>query len=423
MSIRRLFYTILLFLLVPLMVLRLLWRSRENPLHRQKIKQRFGFYPSFDQDKPIVLWLHAVSVGEVMAAKNLVELLLKDYGAGRILITTTTLTGAQTVQRLFADKVQHCYFPYDLPWLIDRSLARVKPSLFAVVETEIWPNFWHGCAKRSIPIVLVNARLSTRATQRYLKFKGLVTETLSYATLLACRNETDAQNFRLLGAPNERVKVMGDIKFDFYINEKYKKIVHGFKQQWGDKTVLVAASTHQGEDEQILEAYQQLKRDHENLLLIIVPRHPERFDSVYQLIEQTGLKAQRRSNTHVFSPHIDIILGDTMGEMFAWYWSADLVFMGGSLVATGGHNPLEPARCAKAVLSGSQIFNFIAAYDLLQADNAVIIAENNEDVVSHIRDMLADRVALSAMGARAYQVIEQHKGATKRVMEYIKMLI
>jgi len=417
MSIRRFFYTSLLLFIVPLMVIRLLWRSRQNPLHRQRMKERFGLYPLIHT--PIKLWVHAVSVGEVIAAKNLIESLLQHYGKDSIIISTTTATGAETVQRLFGGNVQHRYFPYDLPLLIDLSLSRVKPALFLVVETEIWPNFWHGCAKRSIPIILANARLSVRATQRYLKLRGLVEETLSYATLLACRNETDADNFRLLAASNQSIEIIGDIKLDLYIDEKYKKIASEFRREWGRKTVLVAASTHEGEDEILLGIYSQLKLLYSDLLLIIIPRHPERFDCVYALIQQTDFHVQRRSATQCFNTKTDIILGDTMGEMFAWYLSADLVFMGGSLVETGGHNPLEPAYCAKAVLSGAFIFNFTMAYDLLQQVDAAIVAESNEDIMQHTQHMLADKQSLSAMGERGHNVIEQHKGATERLVTRI----
>lgn len=395
------------------MVFRLLWRSRKNPMIRQRISERFGFYPPVHT--PVKLWLHAVSVGEVIAAKNLVELLLHHYGKGGILLSTTTATGAETVQRLFGDKVQHRYFPYDLPLLIDLSLSRVKPEIFVVIETEIWPNFWHGCAKRSIPIVLANARLSDRATRRYLKFKGLVTETLSYACLLACRNEHDADNFRLLAAPNDCIEVIGDIKFDLQIDQKYKKIASQFKQQWGKKTVLVAASTHEGEDECLLAAYQQLKPTYNDLLLILIPRHPERFTEVYELIEKTGFQVQRRSMTQVFNHATDIILGDTMGEMFTWYLSADLVFMGGSLVPTGGHNPLEPANCAKAVVSGEHIFNFMMTYSLLESVDAAVVMENNAEIFPLMQQLLADPLELSSMGERGQYVIEQHSGATKRL--------
>ncbi|HHL19098.1 MAG TPA: 3-deoxy-D-manno-octulosonic acid transferase [Thiothrix sp.] len=420
MSIRRFLYTSLLLFIVPLMVLRLLWRSRQAPVHRQRIQERFGFYPV--PNIPIRLWIHAVSVGEVIAAKNLVELLLQQYGDSSIVISTITATGAETVQRLFGDRVQHRYFPYDLPLLIDLSLSRVKPELFVVIETEIWPNFWHGCAKRSIPIILANARLSERATQRYLRLKGLVAETLSYATLLACRNKVDADNFSLLAAPSQSIEIIGDIKLDLYIDEKYKKIASEFRCEWGQRMVLVAASTHEGEDEILLDIYAQLKSIYRDLLLIIIPRHPERFDHVYTLIEQTGFHVQRRSIAQHFHTNTDIILGDTMGEMFAWYLSADLVFMGGSLVATGGHNPLEPAYCAKAVLSGTFIFNFTMAYNLLQQVDAAVVAECNENVLQHIQQMLADKQALSAMGERGHQVIEQHKGATARLIARINAI-
>ena len=394
------------------MVLRLLWRSIKNPTIRQGITQRFGVYQR--TELPIQIWIHAVSVGEVVAAKNIVEKLLQHYGAGCILISTITATGKETVERLFGNKVQHRYFPYDVPGLVDLALNSIKPTRFVVIETEIWPTFWQGCAKRSIPIILANARLSERSTKRYLNIKGLMSEALSHASLLACRTQQDASNFHLLGAIDKQIKVIGDIKLDQTIDEKYKQLSLQFKAQWGEeRKVLVSASTHEGEDEIILSLYKQLKIHISDLLLIIIPRHPERFDNVYTLIEQSEFSVQRRTDNQAFSKNTDIILGDTMGEMFAWYMSADLVFMGGSLVSTGGHNPIEPAGCAKAVVSGPFIFNFPAAYELLQAADAVIITSDEADLLIQLLD---DRVLMQNMGIRGREVIDQHKGATARLI-------
>ncbi len=415
MSLRRFVYTFILIFLIPILVLRLLWRGIKNPIYRQGLPQRFGFYKQ--TETPIQIWIHAVSVGEVIAAKNIVEQLLQQYGEGCILISTITPTGKETVQRLFGNRVQHRYFPYDLPGWANLTLNIIKPKLFVVIETEIWPNFWHACAKRSIPIILANARLSERSTQRYLKIKGLISEALSHASLLACRTQQDASNFHLLGANNKQIKIIGDIKLDQTIDEKYKQLSSSHKDQWGGgRVVLVSASTHEGEDEIILSIYQKLKVQFNDLLLIIIPRHPERFDQVYTLIEQSGLSVQRRTDNQSFNKDTDIILGDTMGEMFAWYLSADLVFMGGSLVPTGGHNPLEPAGCAKAVVSGPYIFNFPAAYGLLQPVDAAIVANDQSDLLSHMQKLLGDRVLMQTMGDRGREVINQHKGATARLM-------
>ncbi len=362
MSLPRLIYSVVLYFLLPLILLRLLIKSRKNKGYRLRIAERLGWVPTTSKNKKII-WLHAVSVGETIAAKPLINRLLQDHPDYSLLITSTTPTGSATVKKLFSDRVLHSYFPYDLPHLVQRFISRINPQLLIIVETEIWPNLYAACAQKNIPLLLVNARLSTKSTRQYLRLKRLVSETLSYATLIAVRSEEDRQHFLSLGAPTKKLELTGNIKFDIAINKKVSKQGELLKAQWGkERPVWVAASTHAGEDEIILAIFKRLKQSFPMLLLIIVPRHPERFDDVYQLISDSNYQAQKRSNHTLFQPDTDIILGDSMGEMLLWYAAADLAFIGGSLVETGGHNPLEATALGLPVISGCYTFNFNDIY-------------------------------------------------------------
>ncbi len=403
---------------MPIILLRLLWRSLSNKAYRKRIPERFGFLPhkASDAAPAIKVWIHAVSVGETMAAKPLIDKLIKTYGKQAILVTTTTPTGSDTVQRLFGKKVRHYYYPYDLPFIVDRYLKHIKPDVFVSMETEIWPNLWHSCRKMNIPVVLANARLSARSSRRYQKVQTLITSVLKNASLIACRNQQDADNFTLIGAETTIVKVIGDIKSDSHVSNTDLQKGRGFKQQWGgSRLVLVAASTHEGEDSLILDLYTSLKTDFD-LLLVIAPRHPERFNEVGNLIKERGFSMQKRSTNNSFSKQTEVVLGDSMGEMMAWFSAADLVFMGGSLVPTGGHNPLEPLACGKAVISGSHVFNFDETYKVLVAQKAVYLANDIHELTRIAHNLLVDEKLRMQTGENGLASISRNRGATERLV-------
>lgn len=362
MSLPRLIYSAVLYLLLPIILLRLLIKSRKNKGYRLRMAERLGWVP-IPPKKEKTIWLHAVSVGETIAAQPLVERLLRDHPSYSLLITSTTPTGSATVKRLFSNQVRHSYFPYDLPHLVRRFISRINPQILIIVETEIWPNLYAACAQKNIPLLLVNARLSSQSTRQYLHLKRLVSETLSYATLIAVRSEEDRKHFLSLGAPTEKVELTGNIKFDIAVNKEVSKQGKLLKAQWGkERPVWVAASTHAGEDNIILAIFKRLKQSFPTLLLIIVPRHPERFDDVEQLISASKFQTQKRTEHALFRADTDIILGDSMGEMLLWYAAAEFAFIGGSLIETGGHNPLEATALGIPVISGSYTFNFNDVY-------------------------------------------------------------
>jgi 3-deoxy-D-manno-octulosonic-acid transferase len=430
MSISRLIYSVLLYLLLPWVLLRLFVKSYRNKNYRLRIGERLGWFPLTPSKEDNIIWLHAVSVGETIAAKPLIKQLLISYPTHKLLVTSTTPTGSATVKKLFADQVLHCYFPYDLPHLIQRFIKQVKPQLLIIIETEIWPNLYAACEQKNIPLLLLNARLSKKSMQHYRHLKTLVKETLSYPKLIAVRSEEDQQHFLSLGAPAKRLKRVGNIKFDISTNSDV--VQHGLqlRKQWGKhRPVWVAASTHSGEDETIIKIFKQLKHYFPTLLLIIVPRHPERFDAVYKLIINTKFHAQKRSDQLDFQPKTDIILGDSMGEMLRWYAAADIAFIGGSLVKTGGHNPLEATILGVPVVSGRYIFNFNDIYPPLCDAHIAWIEHTTEAIQTRIIKCLTSinqspknqsLTKFPPFKQQCTNFMQQHQGVIEKLLVHIK---
>jgi len=432
MSLRRFFYTLLLYFIFPFVILKLFWRSSSNPAYRQRILERLGIVKP-DSKLPII-WLHAVSVGEVIAAKPLIESLIKTYPKHRVLVTTTTPTGSDRVQSMFSNRVYHVYYPYDLPEIIYRFLKRIKPQILIVVETEIWPNLYAACHKRNIPIVIVNARLSEKSTKSYRKIKPLVAETLSYVKTIAVRSNADAKSFKQLGARDECIQVSGNIKFDIELDHQQISLGKARRQQWGaTRPVLVAASTHEGEDEKLLAIYKNLLARFPSLLLILIPRHPERFDKVFVLCEEifstkitdalsSTISIKRHSQINDYKNiNANIIIGDSMGEMQSWFASADVAFIGGSLVETGGHNPLEAIVQGVPVLSGPYIFNFEDIVSALARSDMLNVCQNEKELETQISNFLMQIHDLSNQDfqLKAQKLMQHHQGVTARLMKII----
>ena len=363
----RFLYSLLLYLLAPWILLRLLIRSRRNPGYRKRVVERFGFFSTLPARPRI--WLHAVSVGETIASEPLIRQLREAYPEHALLITSTTPTGSTQVARLFGDLVEHVYLPYDMPGAVHRFLKRSHPIIGICMETEIWPNLFATCARAGIPLMLVNARLSARSFRAYRRFSGLSRSTLAHISVVAARDDADARRFKALGAP--RVVVAGNLKYDLRIPLGARESGYRLRQALGvNRPVWIAASTHEGEEEQVLEAHRQLLMVQPNAALILVPRHPERFAAVYTLCVRTGWPLRSRSREEIPDTATRIILGDTVGELPALYAAADVAFVGGSLVPVGGHNPLEPAALELPVLTGPHIFNFEQVYAELFLEQA-----------------------------------------------------
>ncbi|MGV6806745.1 MAG: lipid IV(A) 3-deoxy-D-manno-octulosonic acid transferase, partial [bacterium] len=330
----RFLYTCLYLLLIPVILLRLLWRSIKSPRYRRRWRERFGMVRAEPQSQGGI-WVHAVSVGETIAAVPMIKAIQTRWPNLPVWVTTMTPTGSAQVTKNFGDSVHHVYAPYDLPWFINGFLKAVKPKLAVVMETELWPNTISGCYQQQIPVLLANARLSEKSWQGYDRIGRLSRPMLQKLTLIAAQTEADAERFTRLGVEDSQLIVTGNIKFDLDISEQLKAQAASLKAQLRgeeNREVFIAASTHQGEDEQILEAFAKLKTAISNLLLILVPRHPERFDQVAGLCEKSGLGIARRSEGALPTSTDAVYLGDTVGDLLLLFGAADVAFVGGSLV-------------------------------------------------------------------------------------------
>ena len=354
----KLIYTSLFYICLPLIILRLLWRGTRASAYWQRWGERFGNSPELTRPAPVI-WIHAVSVGEVEACRPLVKSLQITYPKHQLLITTMTPTGSERVKLLFADTVAHCYLPYDVPFAIKRFLKTNRPVFGVIMETEIWPNLLLTCKQQNIPLVLANARMSDRSTKGYARFPKLTKMVLNSLRFIAAQGQHDRDNFHLLGADITDVHAIGNLKFETNLPASIVEQASAMRMMWdNDRPVWVAASTHEGEEEMILHASKQVRSKFPNLLLIIVPRHPERFDRVTALTHRAGFKTLRRSEQLPCSSNIQVLVVDTMGELPLFYAACDVALVGGSLVPHGGHNILEPAALGRAVLVGPHFFNF-----------------------------------------------------------------
>ncbi|WP_460420488.1 lipid IV(A) 3-deoxy-D-manno-octulosonic acid transferase [Pseudomonas sp. ZL2] len=420
----RTLYTLLFHLGLPLVALRLFLRSRKAPAYGQRIGERFALnLPAMAKGG---IWVHAVSVGESIAAAPMIRALLQAYPQLPVTITCMTPTGSERVRAMFADepRIQHCYLPYDLPWAAGRFLDHVQPTLAVIMETELWPNHIHQCAKRGIPVALANARLSERSARGYARFAGLTRPMLAEMSLIAVQTETEAQRFRQLGARSECVQVTGSIKFDLSIDEQLLPRARALREQWqaGQRPVWIAASTHEGEDEIILAAHRQLREHHADALLILVPRHPERFNSVFELC-RGQFPTVRRSSGEPVAADTAVLLGDTMGELLFLYALADIAFVGGSLVPNGGHNLLEPAALSLPVLSGPHLFNFLEIAAMLREAGALQEVDDAQGLAAEVRRLVELPRDAQRMGAAGLAVMKANQGALQRLLDALGRLI
>lgn len=417
----RTIYTLLLHLLVPFVLLRLLLRSVSAPAYRRRIKERFGSLPAGSHTAGV--WVHAVSVGEVQAIVPLVHALLHAHPQLPIHITTTTPTGAATVSRLLAGQVSHSYVPYDLPWCVAAFLRQLRPQVLLMVETEIWPNLLHLCRHHGVVTLLANGRLSARSLRRYQHVAGFARTVFGGIAHVAAQTAEDAQRFQQLGVPASAVQVTGSIKFDLTIPASVEAQVHVMRRNWGSRPVWVAASTHEGEDEVMLAAHALLLQYLPDALLVLVPRHPERFERVAALGIKQGMTLVRRSSGDMPEQDTQVYLGDSMGELTVLMGASDAVFVGGSLVNVGGHNMLEASAQGVPVCFGPHTFNFSRIASMLIAAGAakrVTDAAQLADLMSH---WLRDASVRSRVGEAGRQVVQNNRGALQRLLEMMDTIL
>ncbi|MBI5891212.1 MAG: lipid IV(A) 3-deoxy-D-manno-octulosonic acid transferase [Nitrosomonadales bacterium] len=410
----RIFYTLLLWLLLPYVFFHLLWRSRKQREYLHHVGERFGRYEA-GSAQPLI-WLHTVSVGETRAIVTLVRKLRERYPDHRILLTHTTPTGRAASQQLYGDDVIRVYLPYDYPFAVRRFLRHFRPCVGVLLETEIWFNLIHACHTESVPLLLLNARLSEKSAERYALFRKLARAALHELAMVAAQTEDDAMRLASLG--NHAVPVMGNLKFDIVPPAAMLELGKQLRTMFGaQRPVFLAASTREGEEELLLNALQHAEV--EQLLVVVVPRHPQRFDDVAALIEQSGLRLQRRSGNEAVSPQTQVVLGDSMGEMFAYYAACDAAFIGGSLLPFGGQNLIEACAVGKPVLVGPHTYNFAQAAEMAVAGGAAIQIRHADDLVHQLNILLYDSQRMAEMGEAGLRFVNGNQGATEHALRHI----
>ncbi|NVJ66433.1 MAG: lipid IV(A) 3-deoxy-D-manno-octulosonic acid transferase [Gammaproteobacteria bacterium] len=410
----RLIYTLIYYLLSPLMCVRWFYKSLRPPQYREPFRQRFGFVAKHESTD---IWIHAVSMGETSGAISIINKLLASAPNKKIVVTTTTPTGAQLLDEQLGNKVTHYYSPCDLPGTIRRFIKRVQPKLVVIMETELWPNWLNLLHDKKIPTILANARLSKSSARKYATFPHASKEIFSKLSQVLAVNEADAKRFQDIGVEAERVKVTGNIKFDaeFPVLDSTDYFPY-----WHEDFIWVAASSHQGENEVILAAHQALLKSVPNAKLILVPRHPERFEAVAELIQKQGFSLNRRSQTESYSTESQVLLGDSMGELLMAYQKATAAFIGGSFVDVGGHNPIEAAFYAKPILTGPIYHNFQYLFDALIEQQAAQKVEDSSELAKQLELIATDKQKAEQLGRNAKMFVDANRGALDKVVAYIQ---
>ncbi len=417
----RLLYNLVTYLLLIPFACYWLFRGLGNRSYLDRLGQRFGFgLPRLDS----CIWIHAVSVGEVQASVPLIRALQERYPSQNILITTVTPTGAARVRSIFGDDVCHCYIPFEFPHAIRNFFRLLRPQIAMIMETEIWPNLYRGCGIRHIPLVLVSARISPKSVPGYRRLMPLIRETLSHGIVIAAQSQSDADRFLELGASPGRTRVTGNIKFDMPFDENILPRGQALRETlFGNRPVWIAASTHDGEEEQVLEAHRQICATIPNLLLVLVPRHPERFSVVRELIQKRGFEVVSRTDGNACGIATGVFLVDTMGEVPLFYAASDLAFVGGSLVPVGGHNLLEPAVQGLPIITGRHVFNAQDVADMFIDREACRVVDGSADLARTVEELLTNPAAASVLGKHARAVLDENRGALDRLLDVLEPLL
>ena len=417
----RILYSLLTYLLQIPVATYWLFRALGNSSYREGSGQRFGFgYPQLDS----CIWIHAVSVGEVQAAVPLIRELAKRFPNHQFLVTSVTPTGAARVKALFGDTVVQSYIPFEIPLAVKRFCTSVKPEIALIMEREIWPNLYHGCGIREIPLILVSARISAKSQRGYRRVLPLFRETLSHGIIIAAQTKVDAERFRSIGASSVRTWVIGNIKFDIELPKTL--IADGQrlrKELFGERPVWIAASTHEDEEQQALAAHALLRERFPDLLLILVPRHPERFREVGKLIEQQEFQCVHRTADEIPGDATEVFLVDTMGELPLFYAASDVAFVGGSLVPIGGHNMLEPAALGLPVVSGPHVFNAQDIADMFIELGASRLVHDSKELAASVGDLLADPEAAKIVGDKGRKIVLENRGSLDKLLGLLEPLI
>ena len=414
-------YNLLTYLLLVPYALYWLLRGLWNRSYWYKLPERFGLgYRRLES----CIWVHAVSVGEVVAATPLIRSLMNTYPDKQLLVTTVTPTGAARVESTFGDTVDHSFIPFETPDAINRFFSAKNPEIAMITETEIWPNLYHGCGVRKVPLVLISARISPKSVKSYRKLLPLFRETLSHGIVIAAQTRADAVRFLSLGAAPERTRVTGNIKFDVELPPMLRADGEALRTElFPGRPVWVAASTHEGEEAQVLDAHSRVLQSVPDALLILVPRHPQRFDGVRNVVQRRGFEVVSRTEGRAVPADCPVFLGDTMGEVPLFYSAADVAFVGGSLVPIGGHNLLEPAAAGVAVLTGPHNFNAQEIADMLLHKDACRVVDSSDELADALVMLFGDDDERGRMVEHASDVLAANRGALARLLDMIQPLV
>jgi 3-deoxy-D-manno-octulosonic-acid transferase len=411
-------YSLFLPLLIPVVILHLLFRGLKNHDYFRRWGERFGFN-KIKTDSPVI-WVHAVSVGEARAAVPMINELFSHYDSP-VLVTTMTPTGSSEVVRQLGNRVLHCYVPYDLSWSVNRFLDQVKPCLAVTMETELWPNLFHGCKKRGIPIIVANARMSESSMRGYLRFEKLTRITLNQVSMIAAQSRADARRLQRMGAAEDKIFVTGSIKFEIKLPASLREAAESLRRDFGSmRPVWIAASTHDDEEKNILVAYRELKRSYPDLLLLLVPRHPERFLPVAKISRRDGFNTVLRSELRgPVAEEVEVIIGDSMGELLKLYAASDVAFVGGSLVPVGGHNVLEACAVGLPVIFGPHMFNFDEISQLTLSRQAGKQVDSIHELTAAVASYLDDANLRFETGEKGKKLVQQNRGALEKTSDLI----
>jgi 3-deoxy-D-manno-octulosonic-acid transferase len=417
----RYLYTALTYLLRPIAFAIVLWRGLRNRRYWIGLGERFGFGSPLDAR---AVWVHAVSLGEVTAATALIRALRARYPEAPLVVTTATPTGRARAEALFGAAVVVRYLPYDTPGSMRRFLARTRPRLAIVMETELWPNLFAQCRRQGIPVVLANARLSARSVARYRRFGTLFRAVFSDSTFVAAQSADDAERFLAIGAAPDRTRVVGNLKFDVLVDDALVERGRELRAAyWDARRVWIAGSTHEGEEDLALTAHARLQADVPGALLLVVPRHPERFQAVADLLNRRGFRFERRSSDNPVRADAQVLLVDTMGELATLYAAVDVAFVGGSLVPIGGHNLLEPAALGVPVITGPYQSNAREIAGLLVNEGAAAQVPDAAGLAEAVTELFLDEPKRQRAGAAALRVVALNRGSLVRLLKIIEPLL
>lgn len=415
------FYNLIFQLFIPFIILRLYWKSRRNPAYRERWRERFAYYKNVPYQHSI--WIHAVSLGESIAAIPLISALKKKYPNENIVVTTMTPTGSEKLRQTFGKEIIQVYVSYDYSGAVKRFLRHFNPNLLIIMEKELWPNLLHYSAQRKIPILLANAQLSLRSFHRYQLIESFAKKILACISTVAAQSTADGERFLALGLRPEQLLVTGNIKFDLTIADEVKEEAKNLVESLGiakNRPIWIAASTHEGEEKKVLAAMREILKILPETLLILVPRHPERFGQVRDLCLEQGFKVVSYSQNQPCGAAIQILLGDVIGKLLVFYSLAQAAFVGGSLVSIGGHNLLEPAALGVPILIGPNLANCKEISALFFADGAAILVQDESELAEKVLQILQDKELHDLLAQKAVAILEQNKGVLDKLMFWVE---